>query len=242
MNARRLMVGLAIGLVGHGALADEPPKSAPPPKPGAAEIVDLGGDRYRIGAIVVDKAAKYFEVPAALAHVTETLEYIAVSRGGVKEYESLLVMEASPIQFQVASILIGMDDEESVKSRYQFDTRAVEGAPLRITLSWDDKGERKELSASDSLLLDGKPVAANDWVYTGSFTEPDGRFAAQSVGTLISFVHDPLAIIDHAGGLGIGEYGAITGNPLRLPPVGAPVTVRISAIDEERVGRIDEKE
>ena len=46
-------------------------------------------------------------------------------------------------------------------------------------------------------------------------------------GTLVGFVHDPAAIIEHRIGLGLGDYGAITGNPGVLPPPGTTVVLTV---------------
>lgn len=209
------------------ATQDEPPHRAQPP------IENLGDERYRIGEIIVDKNERRLTVPGRILHLQDTLEYIAVTRGGFKNYESLLELDASAIEFKLACILIGLDEADSVKPRYQFDEREAEGQALDIHISWREGDEAKSIKAANALLNGEEMFDDHSWVYIGSIEE-NGELMAQTIGTLISFVHDPYAIIDHRFGVGVGNYGIVKGNHLLLPPEGAPVTVSVSAVQDKR--------
>lgn len=195
----------------------------------APPIERLGDERFRIGSIVVDKAEKRFTVPATILHLDQTLEYLAVTRGGYKGYESLLEIDATAHEFQLACILIGFDDAKSVKPRYQFDDREALGQAAGITLSWTEGEETRTVKAANALLEGDEPFDDHSWVYVGSIIENNGELMAETIGTLIGFVHDPYSIIDHRFGAGVGAYGLITGNGDVLPPEGSTVTVTISA-------------
>lgn len=190
----------------------------------------IGDERYRIGTIIVDRNARSFTVPGKILNLDEALEYIAVSRNGSKGYESLLELDTSPRDFNLACILIGLDDAGAVKPRYQFDEVRPAGQSVRITLGWEQDGEMRNVSAANA-LQDGEKTFTNDsWVYIGSAMSYDGRqFMAEIGGTLIGFVHDPNSIIEHSDGAGIGAYGSITGNETLLPPEGATVSVEVAA-------------
>jgi len=203
-----------------GALADEPAK---PP------IEQIGEQRYRIGEIVVDKERAEFTVPATVLHLDDPLEYVAVAKDGLKGYESLLELSASATEFNLACILIGLDDKASVKPRYQFDERKAEGMAVSVTLHWQDGDRQVSASAAEAMSLGDEVFTDNSWVYIGSLIdEGDGRFMADVSGALISFVHDPFAIIDHRNGAAIGAYGLLTGNNDLLPPEGATLSVTVS--------------
>ena len=203
-------------------------------------IEKLGDDKFRVGNVVIDKAAGSFSLPARVAHTTDPLEYLAVARGGSKEYESLLELDATASQFQIASILIGLDDARSVKPRYQFDERPAEGPAVNVHIDWSDEFRSVSIPASEALLFDRKTFTSEEWVYTGSVTEQNGQFMAETIGSVISFVHDPFAIIDHRSGIGVGAYGSITGNAVLLPPEGATVTVSISLNQQDERGDAEE--
>ena len=191
-------------------------------------IEELGDERYRIGSIVVDKAAGEFTVPGRLVNVNETLEYVAVVTDGVKNYESLLELETSAVEFKLACILIGLDDASAVKPRYQFDEREVEGPPVAMTLAWQDGDDERRVPVADALLSGDEVFGRHDWVYIGSTLDPDGNFMAAMDGSLIGFVHDPVAIIEHRQGGGIGSYGLITGNPEMLPRAGSRISLTVA--------------
>ena len=207
---------LALSAFAATALARDPPP-----------IERLGDERFRIGSIVVDKAQNRFTVPATILHLDQALEYVAVTRGGHKGYESLLELDATAHEFQLACILIGLDDAKSVKPRYQFDEREALGQAVDITLSWPEGDGTVTVDAANALLEGDQPFDNNSWVYVGSMFENNGELMAETIGTLIGFVHDPYSIIDHRFGAGVGAYGLITGNAGLLPPKGSPLTVTI---------------
>lgn len=197
------------------------------------EIKELGDDRYRIGTITVDKAARKFTLGGKILHLAKPLEYLAVKKGGYKGYESLLELETSAVAFQLACILVGLDDTDSVKPQFQFDERKLDGQLVDIEISWEDEGQTKTTSAGEALASRGPSFEESKWVYIGSQMSPqDGSLLAETSGTLIGFVHDPLSIIEHRIGATAGAYGMVTGNAEILPPEGSPVTVTISVIGE----------
>lgn len=196
-------------------------------------VEKLGEERYRIGKITVDRESSSFSVPGKILHLGEPLEYLAVSTGGMKEYESLLELSTSAGDFNLACILIGLDDEKSIKPRFQFDENKAEGQRVAISLSWEIDGETVTASGANALALGDDAFDDSSWVYIGSATGNYGKeFMADVGGTLIGFVHDPYSVIDHKNGAGIGDYGLVTGNEKILPPEGSEVSLTITVIKE----------
>ncbi|MCM2312542.1 MAG: YdjY domain-containing protein, partial [Steroidobacteraceae bacterium] len=220
------------------AIAQAPPAAAPAAAP-PASVKELGKDRYQIGTIIVDRKAGQFTVPGRILHIDDApLEYIAVGRAGYKGYESLLELDAVGTEFNLACILLGLDNAAVRRPDFQFDRRPPEGPPVVLGLRWQTDGTTVEVPLRDALSFaqrpaaDGAPAAGpppDDWVYTGSFnTSEDGRYAADVVGTIVGFVHDPASIIEHRAGLGIGAYGSVQGNRQLLPPIGSPVELIVT--------------
>ena len=196
-------------------------------------VEKLGDERYRIGAITVDRPSSSFSVPGKIIHLTDALEYLAVSSNGMKEYESLLELTTTPGDFNLACILVGLDDENSVKPRYQFDEEKAEGQRVAISLSWENDGETKTLSGEDALRVGDDAFNDDNWVYIGSMTGNYGKeFMADAGGTLIGFVHDPYSVIDHRNGAGIGNYGLVTANVDAVPPIGTAITLTVTVLAE----------
>lgn len=215
-------------------------------------IEELGDERYRVGNIVVDKAKRSFSVSGRILNLDTPLEYLAVKKDGAKGYESLLELDTSAFEFNLACILLGLDDKNSVKPRYQFDEREAKGQAVEITLSWGLGEEQRTVKAANALLSGEEAFDDHRWVYIGSVpsvppmqsmpSESGGELMAEALGTLIGFVHDPSSVIEHQVGAGLGNYGLMTGNAALLPKlgVGAPVTLSVSVIAASADEPLDE--
>jgi hypothetical protein len=223
--SRLVSLILVLGLVLPAAAQDEA---------GSPDIEQLDDERYRIGTIIVDRNTKSFTVPGKVLELDAPLEYVAVSRNGSKGYESLLELDTTPRDFKLACILIGLNDDESIKPRYQFDDLKPVGPAVDITVSWERDGETVEVSAANAMTSGDETYNDDSWVYIGSAMSFDGKqFMADIGGTLIGFVHDPNSIIEHHHGAGIGAYGSITGNEATMPAEGSPVVLEVAAAGQE---------
>lgn len=222
--AARACACLALAVLAVSAAAQQ---IAQPPPP---EVKPLGLDRYQVGPIVVDQKARSFTVPGRVLRAEPPLEYIAVTVGGVKNYESLLELDANAFEFNVACILIGLTTDQVRLPEYQFDLAPAVGPQVRITAQWDGQSPAGEADVAQLLWRDGEPAAVDDWVYLGSYHDQGSTnpYMAHELGTLIGFVHDPASVIEHGAGLGIGQYGSIGGNMDLLPPLGAGLVLRVT--------------
>jgi hypothetical protein len=225
-------VALFVALV-TDATAQAPaaaPSSVPAPAAAAPAMKPLGGERYQIGSIVVDRKSRQMTIPARVHVVDRPLEYLLTAKGGMKEYESLLETDVSGTELNLACILLGLERDKTQEAYLQFSQKRVSGPRVDIAVSRKD-GDRKISVAAAEVLFDSGEKAPEpvEWVYTGSQKNwQDDRFAADVTGTLIGFVHDPNTIIESAMGLGIGAYGSVNGNTALLPPAGADVELVIS--------------
>ena len=198
-----------------------------------APVEDLGDGRYKIGTIEVDKNAQRFTVPGAIIDLAENspIEFLAVSKGGHKAYESVFELETSAAEFNLACILIGLDEKNATRPRGHFDPAKVTGDEVDIQVSWENGG-KEQVHEIERLLRGADDTANHTWVYTGSFFTPQGDYVAEMTGTLIGVVHDPESIIQHQDGLGLGNYGAVTLDPDIAPPKGTPLTVSVFRVAE----------
>jgi hypothetical protein len=216
-------------LAGVGALVGGPLAFAQAPPVG--EMKPLGHERYQIGSIVVDKRAGKFTVPGRVHVLGRPLEYLATAPRGMKEYETLLELDATGSEFNLACILLGLERDPTQAPFYQFSEKPVAGPRLEVSVAWVDGGKRRQVPAAQALLSaeSAANAASVEWVYTGSISaQPNGQFSADVTGTLIGFVHDPNSIIESSSGLGIGAYGSVNGNTALLPPVGAPIELIVA--------------
>jgi hypothetical protein len=239
MSSSRPALAL-VALIATSAVQAQMPPPLPPQAP--APVKDLGGGRYQIGAVAVDRGARQFTVPGRVLHLEGVpLEYIAVSRGGMKAYESLLELDARGTEFNLACILLGLEAPPPAPGA-QFERKPPTGPAVQLSVRWQAGGTTLTKSVQEVLNLGARPRSSapppaaaaaappnDEWVYTGSYTRSDdGRYIADATGTLVGFVHDPASIIEHRTGLGIGAYGSVQGNPEVLPAVGSAVELIVT--------------
>lgn len=205
-----------------------PPTSSVPEQPA---IKDLGDQRYRIGAILVDKARHSFRVKGRLLRLEPPLEFLAVRKGGMKAYESLLELDSDAVEFNLACILIGLDEKKGKAPSFHFSPEPVEGTPVALWVSWEADGKTVRMPAAKLLLQGDKLVDSDAWVYTGSIFAADGTYLAQQDGTLVGFVHNPASIIEHREGIALGNYGEVYPRLSVLPAVGTPVTLEVQRLE-----------
>jgi len=182
----------------------------------------------RIGRIELDRETHSFRVPGTVARVEPPLEYLAVARGGMKAYESLLELDAGGVEFNSACILIGLEPPTGGLPQSQFDRQVIVGQAVALSVTWETPSGPKEVPAGRLLTVERKEAGEQPWVYLGSMMGPDGRYLAADTGTLVGFVHDPISVIEHRDGLGIGAYGAIGGNTELVPVPGTRVWLRVT--------------
>jgi hypothetical protein len=217
-----------------------PPSYGPPPEASRRpleppKLEKIGEDRYRIGTIELDRKRRMIAAPGRVLHLDDApLEYVAVARDGYKGYESMLELDSTASEFNLACILIGLDAASGTKPRFQFDTTPVDGMRVSLELRWKLDGQPAERVAVHEALIERdtsgaeRPVS-DEWIYIGSYLEPNSsQFRADVSGTVVGFVHDPASIVEHRAGLGIGGYGSVQARKGRLPPIGTPITLVLS--------------
>lgn len=231
----RHLVAVALLLAPALACATDPAPATPTAvdKPAATpsqpDVLDLGGGRYRVGSIEVDKNARSFMVPGVLNLVEGPLEYIACVRKGMKAYETLVELDCNAYEFNVACILIGLDPKKSTVPKRHFDPEPAKGDAVSVNIEWQDAGQVKRF-APEKLIKGGEAaLAKGNWVYTGSTILEDGRYLAELLGPVIGFVHDPAPIIEHSIGAGTTGYGVLVPNAEVLPAKGTPMRIQVTA-------------
>lgn len=219
------------------AQAPTPAQTAPGAAAPALEMKPLGGDRFQIGRIVVDKAARRFTVPGRVHALGEPLEYLATAPEGMKAYEALFELDARGTAFNLACILIGLERRPGATPWAGREPgRRIEGMRVRISVAWGEGATRREVPAAKALLNDDAGVEAEkvEWVYIGApASDLHGRFIAEDTGTLIGFIHDSNSIIESATPIGIGAYGSVRGHAM-LPPKGSPIELIVEAMGSGR--------
>lgn len=224
MRCRSLVLATAIA-VGLGSSGSRQSLHAQAPA-----VEKLGDGVYRIGQLRVNTVARELIAPASINDVP-IIEFLANTKGGLKEYESALTVESDAITFNAALILLGLDPARGKPSMIQFDPAAPHGDPVELHLEVNGKRIRAE-----QLLLDQrtkKTLAVGPWVYTGSTFYDNGVakiFMAEQDGVLVGLMHGPAALIENPRNDAVGGYGHFVINPeLGIRP-GSKVALIVTAI------------
>lgn len=214
------------------AVLNPPPPPPPEPEPPTAAPAErLGPNLFRVGTIRVDTAKREIIVRGT-ANEPHVLEFIAVTKGGLKGYESALELDTNAISFNLALILIGLDREHAVHPRFHFDPIPPKGDQVEIWVEWDEHGATRRVRAEQLVYneTNKRTLAEGPWVYTGSvFIEERRIYMADMDGALIGFVHTPSPILENPAPV-MGPYGANRLNPALNLPTGTAVTVTIKAL------------
>jgi hypothetical protein len=202
------------------------------PFPAAADpatpIEKVSSGVFRIGQVTIDKNDFNIVFPAEVNMDKGLLEYLLVKSSG-KTHESLLRTKAEPYHLQLACLLLGLEGTTRPLA-FQGAPETLGGDPVSITITRLDKGGRSinikpEEWLSKMQEMRPVPVEKLSMVFTGS-TVIDGRFLAQTDGSMIALYHDPVAIIDNSSPGGeIHNYWAVRTET--VPPAGTAVTVTI---------------
>lgn len=213
-----------------GALGSLSARAQPKAGP-VGEIKPLGQERYQIGKIIVDKAARSFMVPGRVHALGKPLEYLATSPGGMKAYETLFEVDASGSEFNLACILIGLERDPRHVAQRRSTPGPLLGPRVSIFVAWSEDGKRRRVTAAEALLNPEAEAKAEsvEWVYAGApANDTQGRFAADVTGTLIGFKPDENNVIESSVGIGIGAYGSVRGHA-KLPANGSAIELIVEA-------------
>jgi len=205
--------------------------SAAPQESGAVgDVKALGNERYQIGSIIIDKSARTFKLPGRIIVSNAPLEYLAGSPKGRKNYEALLELDATSIEFNLACILVGLEASPNQVPYHQFSKLRLVGPRVAIRIEWQEGGKARTMSAAEAVLNPeaGVKPDAVEWVYTGRSFVPLEQ-GAPDPGTLVGFVHDPHTIIEAMDPIGIGAYGSVRGNA-GLPPPGTSIELVVDVV------------
>ncbi len=173
---------------------------------------------------------RVIEVDATVVLRTGPLELLACSPQ-TREHESIFVVPARPMHIFQAMRMIGLEygrpaGYDTNKERWL----APSGGALELRVRYKQEGVQRTVPV-DRLLLDiesRRPPKPLNWVFAGSRTLVDGRFAADLDGTVICVVDFESALIA-PGSLhsADNELLWLAANTEEIPPVGTRCTLLI---------------
>lgn len=189
---------------------------------------------FKIADVRLDKLQRTVSFPARLNLTNGAMEYLLVNSWG-KVHESVFQTETEPYRIHVAMLLLGVNSMEAL-SKSTTATNLVEasspgqflshpsaerlpGEAISIEVKWLEQGRRMSRPA-EQFLFNRKTKSMprdGDWVYNGSIVQ-EGHFLAESEGSVVSLVTDPLAMINNLAP-GHDDDSIWFVNTNRLPPL-----------------------
>jgi hypothetical protein len=180
--------------------------------------------------IHVDLKHKRVSVDCQSLAVDKPLEFFCVTDGG-NEYESVLRTPARPSNIHFALLMLGL--KPGAPATFVPSKRVwlpPHGAPLRIFCRFVLHGKTIQVPAYRMMrsMTTKKEMPPTVWVFDGSRIMPNGVYAADMAGYVVSICNFDLTMIDVPALVSNSnetlqwEY-----NPALTPPRGAPVTLII---------------
>jgi len=183
----RLFLILIISpLVSATALADQ--AASQPAEPSIA----------RFPHVEIDLKNKQIRVQCETLNAHMPLEFFCVVRGG-QEHESVLRTDARPSTIHFGLLALGAKPGEPAHiveaTRMWYPPT---GEPLKISCRYLLNGKTVEVPACRLMrsVKTKQEMPAMDWVFDGSRLLPDGRYAADLTGYVVSIVNFDLTMID----------------------------------------------
>ncbi|GAA5497583.1 hypothetical protein Rhal01_03779 [Rubritalea halochordaticola] len=165
-------------------------------------VKSLGGGRYQIGKVILDKKNRSIHIPAQVNMTEGVVEYILVADSG-KVHESVLSTAAKPADIHVACLLLGVKELPVAKWPKSY-LQVGKANQVTVEVVWKTNGPVKRLPATECVLrTDSQSVdaggegglASGHWLYSGSNVR-GGVFAAESEGSVISIIADDAALVN----------------------------------------------
>jgi len=215
--AHLFCIWLCVGIASAPCLAQTP-------------ATNPAGATDRLPHIHVDVKAKRITVECEALNVTIPLEFFCVTNGG-NEHESVLRTPAKPSDIHFALLMLGLTPGEPatyVPSKQMW--LPPHGPPLHIRCQYKFNGRAMDVPAYRMMrsIKTRNEMPAAVWVFDGSRVMPDGLYAADMTGYVVSICNFDLTMIDvpkmvsNSNETLEWEY-----NPDLVPPKGTAVTMVI---------------
>ena len=210
---RAAQLCLALILSGQVLCAQEKPAPEKPAEASAAPasavppIEKLGPQRYRMGAVEFDLAAKTVSLPVVLNITRGPLEYVLVHTEG-KAHESLFTTDVRPQHLNIVLLLMDWKKSDTMftppRPEHSIDlikeAKHIPESQMTLSLQWKDSAGAPQTTPVEQWIhnLDARArISSGPFIYTGSIIDPDGSFQAETNGSIIALFADPSAMVNN---------------------------------------------
>jgi hypothetical protein len=159
------------------------------------------GDSPKVGKlphVEFDAARKQVRVECEMLACDAPLEFFCCVKG-TNDYEAMIRSEVKPSNLHLALLAIGLKPGQPL----QYSEAAKrwippQGPPLQIMMEYEKDGKKVSVPSWTWMreAKSKKTAPAFTWVFAGSRVMPDGKYAADVTGYLVSIVNFDLTVID----------------------------------------------
>jgi len=195
-------------MLAASAWAQQPPGAAEPKPVPPPSIREVSPGIFQVGGVKLEREARRVSFPAKLNMTNGPIEYLLVTTAG-KAHESLLTTDIEPQHLQVAMLLLGAKGMQAAPltnapaggpiTQVQGERNPpLPGEPVLMEVSWKQggKSQRKRIEALVFNKRAKEPMSSGPFTFTGSRLW-QGRFVAQTEGSLVALITDPDAVFNH---------------------------------------------
>jgi hypothetical protein len=175
------------------------------PAQAAEDIINkITDDLYRLKDIEINTREKTIALPCKVNMESGLLEVVLCRPEG-KTHESLLVTSTTPLEFQTALLLVGLDpvnelpeDPKKGDALSPYLTLETPGDSVLLFLDIKDNGEeiRKPIENFIRDERTQKAVDQRSWLFRGAVTHRSGHVIVDPDVTMIATYHDPIALME----------------------------------------------
>ncbi|MGH7176141.1 MAG: YdjY domain-containing protein [Tepidisphaeraceae bacterium] len=186
--------------------------------------------------VQVDVPNKQVRVECQMLGVEAPLEFFCVLRG-TSEHEAVVRTQAKPSHIHLGLLMLGMQPGEPVRySEAAQKWLPPHGPPLNISVEFEKDGKAVVIPAYKLMrsIRTQEPMPPTHWIFAGSHVMPDGNYAADVTGYVVSIVNFELTLID------VPELASSANETLQwvlnkdiAPPAGTMVTMVIEPIGKD---------
>ncbi len=164
----------------------------------------IGEDLYQLSEMTINTADGTVEIPGKI-NMSEGLIEVILCRSEGKVHESLLITNVSPLEFQTALLLLGLDPVNEVPddpaqddNNDQFFNIETEGDAVKIFLAFESAGVTEKKPLEDFIYDESihQTIAPSTWLFRGAVTHISGHVVVDPDVSMIATYHDPVAMME----------------------------------------------
>lgn len=164
----------------------------------------VGEDLYQLSEMTINTHVGTIDIPCKINMSKGLIEVVLCRKEG-KIHESLLVTDVSPLEFQTALLLLGLDpvnevpdDPSKINRNDQFSSIETPGDAVKIFLAYEKDGSKVKKPLEEFIFDESvkKTLSPSTWLFRGAATHMSGHVMIDPDVTMIATYHDAVAMME----------------------------------------------